>query len=87
MTTVYVGGIPAQLLTDDVLRQNFQHLGTIQETKIFREKGYGFIKYGIEWSVMCDSALSIARFTFTKLHCICFWLCIVGSRRTRKLRT
>jgi hypothetical protein len=45
VTTVYVGGIPPQLLSDEVLRQNFQHLGTVQETKIFRDKGYGFIKF------------------------------------------
>ena len=48
VTTVYVGGIPPQLLSDEVLRQNFQHLGTIQETKIFRDKGYGFVKYALE---------------------------------------
>ena len=41
--TVYCGGI-ASGLSEDLLQKTFAHFGSIQEIRIFKDKGYAFIR-------------------------------------------
>ncbi len=42
--TVYCGGI-AVGLSEELLQKTFAHFGCIQEIRIFKDKGYAFIRY------------------------------------------
>ncbi|XP_054716049.1 nucleolysin TIAR-like isoform X1 [Uloborus diversus] len=42
--TVYCGGI-AQGLTDDLMQKTFSAFGAIQEIRVFKDKGYAFIRF------------------------------------------
>ncbi|XP_055951232.1 nucleolysin TIAR-like isoform X3 [Argiope bruennichi] len=42
--TVYCGGI-AQGLTDDLMQKTFSAFGVIQEIRVFKDKGYAFIRF------------------------------------------
>jgi len=44
-TTVYCGGFPANVLTDDLLYKHFNQFGSIQDIRLFKDKGYAFIKF------------------------------------------
>ena len=44
--TVYCGGI-TNGLSEDLLQKTFAHFGSIQEIRIFKDKGYAFVRYGI----------------------------------------
>lgn len=41
--TVYVGGVQVGL-TEMIMRSTFQNYGTIQEVRVFPDKGYAFIR-------------------------------------------
>jgi len=41
--TVYCGGVQADL-TDDMMRDQFGQFGTVKDVRVFKEKGYAFIK-------------------------------------------
>ena len=41
--TVYCGGI-TNGLTEELLQKTFSHFGCIQEIRIFKDKGYAFIR-------------------------------------------
>ncbi|KAL8592134.1 hypothetical protein ACOMHN_033505 [Nucella lapillus] len=42
--TVYCGGVSAGL-TDELMRNTFKQFGTINEIRVFKEKGYAFIRF------------------------------------------
>lgn len=42
--TVYCGGI-TNGLTEELMQKTFAPFGTIQEIRVFKEKGYAFIRY------------------------------------------
>ncbi|BFY98558.1 hypothetical protein BsWGS_01599 [Bradybaena similaris] len=42
--TVYCGGV-ATGLTDELMRKTFSQYGTIQEVRVFKDKGYAFIRF------------------------------------------
>jgi len=44
-TTVYCGGFPANVLTDDLVHKHFKQFGNIQDIRVFKDKGYAFIKF------------------------------------------
>ena len=44
--TVYCGGI-TNGLSEDLLQRTFANFGAIQEIRIFKDKGYAFIRYVI----------------------------------------
>ena len=44
--TVYCGGITSGL-SEELLQKTFAHFGSIQEIRIFKDKGYAFIRYYI----------------------------------------
>lgn len=43
--TVYCGGVNNGL-TEDLMRNTFKQFGTIQEVRVFKDKGYAFIRFG-----------------------------------------
>lgn len=47
--TVYCGGI-TQGLSEDLLQKTFSHFGSIQEVRIFKDKGYAFIRFSTKES-------------------------------------
>jgi len=44
-TTVYCGGFPANVITEDTMHKHFGQFGTIQDIRVFKDKGYAFIKF------------------------------------------
>lgn len=44
-TTVYCGGFPANTITEDVMHKHFGQFGAIQDIRIFKDKGFAFIKF------------------------------------------
>lgn len=44
-TTVYCGGFPANVLTDDMIYKHFGQFGQIHDIRVFKDKGYAFIKF------------------------------------------
>lgn len=44
-TTVYCGGFPANVLTDDMIYKHFGQYGQIHDIRVFKDKGYAFIKF------------------------------------------
>merc|ERR1719330_227029 len=47
--TVYCGGI-ASGLSEELLQKTFSHFGSIQEIRIFKDKGYAFIRFSTKES-------------------------------------
>ncbi|XP_023338206.1 nucleolysin TIA-1 isoform X2 [Eurytemora carolleeae] len=52
--TVYCGGINTALaysgLSEDLLQKTFAHFGSIQEIRIFKDKGYAFVRFSTKES-------------------------------------
>ncbi|XP_037047781.1 nucleolysin TIAR [Bradysia coprophila] len=44
-TTVYCGGFPPNVITEDLIHKHFTLFGPIQDVRVFKEKGYAFIKF------------------------------------------
>jgi nucleolysin TIA-1/TIAR len=44
-TTVYCGGFPANVLVDEVIYKHFGQFGQIHDIRVFKDKGYAFIKF------------------------------------------
>lgn len=44
-TTVYCGGFPANVLADDMIYKYFGQFGQIHDIRVFKDKGYAFIKF------------------------------------------
>ena len=44
-TTVYCGGFPANAITDELVHKHFGQFGQIQDIRVFKDKGYAFIKF------------------------------------------
>lgn len=44
-TTVYCGGFPANIITDELMHKHFGQFGAIQSVRVFKDKGYAFIKF------------------------------------------
>ncbi|XP_032672402.1 nucleolysin TIAR isoform X1 [Odontomachus brunneus] len=47
--TVYCGGL-TNGLTEDLMQKTFSHFGTIQEIRVFKDKGYAFIRFSTKES-------------------------------------
>ncbi|KAJ8945591.1 hypothetical protein NQ314_009111 [Rhamnusium bicolor] len=45
--TVYCGGI-TNGLTEELMQKTFAPFGTIQEIRVFKEKGYAFVRMGLQ---------------------------------------
>lgn len=44
-TTVYCGGFNQNVLTDDLIFKHFKPFGAIQDIRLFKDKGYAFVKF------------------------------------------
>lgn len=44
-TTVYCGGFPQNFISDDIIHKHFGQFGPIQDIRVFKDKGYAFIKF------------------------------------------
>lgn len=44
-TTVYCGGFPPNVISDEVMHKHFIQFGPIQDVRVFKDKGYAFIKF------------------------------------------
>lgn len=44
-TTVYCGGFAANVLTEDMIYKHFGNFGQINDIRVFKDKGYAFIKF------------------------------------------
>ena len=44
-TTVYFGGLPANVISEELVQKQFSVYGTIQDVRVFKDKGYAFIKF------------------------------------------
>ncbi|XP_026846348.1 nucleolysin TIAR isoform X1 [Drosophila persimilis] len=71
-TTVYCGGFPPNVISDDLMHKHFGQFGPIQDVRVFKDKGFAFIKF-----VTKDSAAHAIEHTHnTEVHgnlVKCFW--------------
>lgn len=71
-TTVYCGGFQPNVLTDEMLYKHFNQFGSIQDIRLFKDKGYAFIKFSSK-----DSAARAIENTHNSevqgYHVKCFW--------------
>lgn len=44
-TTVYCGGFPPNVITDELMHKHFMQFGHIQDVRVFKDKGFAFIKF------------------------------------------
>ncbi|KAH8337326.1 hypothetical protein KR059_006972 [Drosophila kikkawai] len=44
-TTVYCGGFPPNVISDDLMHKHFVQFGPIQDVRVFKDKGFSFIKF------------------------------------------
>uniref|UniRef100_A0A182TIU1 RRM domain-containing protein n=1 Tax=Anopheles melas TaxID=34690 RepID=A0A182TIU1_9DIPT len=44
-TTVYCGGFPPNAITDELIQKHFAQFGHINDTRVFKDKGYAFIRF------------------------------------------
>lgn len=44
-TTVYCGGFPPNVITEELMHKHFMQFGHIQDVRVFKDKGYAFIKF------------------------------------------
>jgi len=44
-TTVYCGGFPANAISEDLMLKHFGQFGTIQDVRVFKDKGFAFVKF------------------------------------------
>ncbi|XP_049530270.1 nucleolysin TIAR [Anopheles darlingi] len=44
-TTVYCGGFPPNTITDELIQKHFAQFGQIHDTRVFKDKGYAFIRF------------------------------------------
>lgn len=44
-TTVYCGGFQQNTITEDTMHKHFGQFGSIQDIRVFKDKGYAFIKF------------------------------------------
>lgn len=71
-TTVYCGGFPPNVISDELMHKHFIQFGQIQDVRVFKDKGYAFIKFMIK-----DSAARAIEHTHnSEVHgnqVKCFW--------------
>ncbi|XP_037947804.1 nucleolysin TIAR-like [Teleopsis dalmanni] len=71
-TTVYCGGFPPNVISDEVIQKHFIQFGPIQDVRVFKDKGYAFIKF-----VQKESAARAIEHTQTSevlgSQVKCFW--------------
>lgn len=71
-TTVYCGGFPANVISDELMHKHFMQFGPIQDVRVFKDKGFAFIKF-----VTKEAAARAIEHTHNSEvhgnHVKCFW--------------
>lgn len=71
-STVYCGGFPPNIITEDLMHKHFSLFGSIQDVRVFKDKGYAFIKFTTK-----EAATHAIEHTHnTEIHSYpvkCFW--------------
>ncbi|CAK9299106.1 unnamed protein product [Gordionus sp. m RMFG-2023] len=70
-TTVYCGGIQSGL-TEQMIRENFHKFGDIIDVRIFKEKGYAFIKF-LKKESACNAIVSVNNTQISGFGVKCSW--------------
>lgn len=71
-TTVYCGGFPPNVISDELMHKHFMQFGPIQDVRVFKDKGFAFIKF-----VSKEAAARAIEHTHNSEvhgnHVKCFW--------------
>lgn len=71
-TTVYCGGFPPNVISDELMHKHFMQFGPIQDVRVFKDKGFAFIKF-----VTKEAAARAIEHTHNSEvhgnHVKCFW--------------
>lgn len=71
-TTVYCGGFPPNVISEDLMHKHFGQFGTIQDVRVFKDKGYAFIKFTTKESAA--HAIEVTHNTEVHGYPVkCFW--------------
>lgn len=71
-TTVYCGGFPANAINEDVMHKHFGQFGSIHDIRIFKDKGYAFVKFTTKEAA--THAIETTHITEINGHTVkCFW--------------
>lgn len=71
-TTVYCGGFPPNVISDELMHKHFMQFGPIQDVRVFKDKGFAFIKFVTKEA----AARAIEHTHNTEVHgnhVKCFW--------------
>ncbi|KAL5283671.1 TIAL1.2 family protein [Megaselia abdita] len=73
--TVYCGGINGALsgtLTDDLLQKTFSPFGSIQEIRVFKDKGYAFVRFSTK-EAATHAIVAVHNTEINQLPVKCAW--------------
>lgn len=71
-TTVYCGGFTSNIITEDLMQNTFSQFGQIQDVRVFRDKGYAFIRFTTKEAAA--HAIEATHNTEISGHTVkCFW--------------
>ncbi|CAG9105588.1 hypothetical protein JYU34_019002 [Plutella xylostella] len=71
-TTVYCGGFTSNVITEELMQTTFSQFGQIQDIRVFRDKGYAFIRFTTKESAA--HAIEAVHNTEISRHTVkCFW--------------
>nr|BAI40365.1 TIA-1 homologue [Bombyx mori] len=71
-TTVYCGGFTSNIITEELMQNTFSQFGQIQDIRVFRDKGYAFIRFTTKEAAA--HAIGATHNTEISGHTVkCFW--------------
>ncbi|CAH2265187.1 nucleolysin TIAR [Pararge aegeria] len=71
-TTVYCGGFTSNIITEELMQSTFSQFGQIQDVRVFRDKGYAFIRFTTKEAAA--HAIEATHNTEISGHTVkCFW--------------
>lgn len=71
-TTVYCGGFTSNVITEELMQNTFSQFGQIQDIRVFRDKGYAFIRFTTKEAAA--HAIEAVHNTEISGHTVkCFW--------------
>ncbi|CAG9565173.1 unnamed protein product [Danaus chrysippus] len=71
-TTVYCGGFTSNVITEELMQSTFSQFGQIQDVRVFRDKGYAFIRFTTKEAAA--HAIEATHNTEISGHTVkCFW--------------
>lgn len=71
-TTVYCGGFTSNIISEELMQNTFSQFGQIQDVRVFRDKGYAFIRFTTKEAAA--HAIEATHNTEISGHTVkCFW--------------